>query len=137
MTTCSTNVCGTGGWNGPLPGDPDNNSVLTVTPAFGGIDVAWSYPATNPHALAHTLVYRGLSNSFSAAMQIAVASGSLYYDKIEIEQNREYFYWIRFVSINGTVGDLIGPASTTARPTIDQMIDLLSGRIDSGVWLRL
>lgn len=133
MTTCLTDVCGTGDWNGPLPGDPDNNSVLTVTPAFGGIDVAWSYPATNPHALAHTLVYRGLSNDFNAAMQIAVASGSQYYDKIELEQIREYFYWIRFVSINGTVGALIGPASTTAKPTIDQMIELLSGRINSGV----
>lgn len=133
MTSCSTNTCGVGSWNGPLPGDPDNNSVLTATPAFGGIDVAWSYPAVNPYAVAHTLLYRGITSNFNSAIQIGVVSGSQFFDKTENTQLIEYFYWIKIVSVNGTVGDLIGPASATARPTIDQMIELLSGRIDSGV----
>ena len=60
MTSCTTGTCGVGGWGGPLPGDPDNNSVLTATPAFGGIDVSWSYPGTNPQAVAHTVLYRGV-----------------------------------------------------------------------------
>ena len=34
--------------------------------------------------------------------------------------------------MNGTVGDLIGPASATARPTIEQMIVLLTGQISDG-----
>lgn len=133
MTACSTDHCGTGGWSGPLPGDPDNNSVLTATPAFGGVDVAWSYPAVNPYAVAHTLLFRGLTSNFNSAMQIAVVSGSQYYDKTETEQIVQYYYWIKIVSVNGTVGDLIGPASAAARPTIDRMIELLSGKIDAGV----
>jgi len=133
MTACSTNTCGVGGWGGPLPGDPDNNSVLTATPAFGGIDVSWSYPAVNPFAVAHTLLFRGLTDDFNSALQIAVVSGSQYYDKTENNQLIEYFYWIKIVSVNGTVGELIGPASAVARPTIDQMIELLSGRINAGV----
>lgn len=133
MTSCSTNTCGVGGWGGPLPGDPDNNSVLTATPAFGGIDVSWSYPAVNPFAVAHTLLFRGLTNDFNSALQIAVVSGSQYYDKSENEQLIQYFYWIKIVSVNGTVGELIGPASASAKPTIDRMIELLSGRIDAGV----
>lgn len=133
MSACVTDYCGTGDWNGPLPGDPDNNSVLTATPAFGGIDVSWSYPAVNPYALAHTLLFRGLSSDFNSAMQIAVVSGSQYYDKTETNQVLQHYYWIKFVSVNGTVGALIGPASATARPTIDRMIELLSGRIDAGV----
>lgn len=133
MTSCSTNACGVGGWGGPLPGDPDNNSVLTATPAFGGIDVSWSYPAVNPFAVAHTLLFRGLTNNFNSALQIAVVSGSQYYDKSENEQLTQFFYWIKIVSVNGTVGELIGPASASAKPTIDRMIELLSGRIDAGL----
>lgn len=133
MTTCSTNACGVGGWGGPLPGDPDNNSVLSATPAFGGIDVSWSYPAVNPFAVAHTLLYRGLSNDFNSAFQIAVVTGSQYYDKTETGQLIQYFYWIKIVSVNGTVGELIGPASATAKPTITAMIELLTGRIDAGL----
>lgn len=133
MTSCSTNTCGVGGWGGPLPGDPDNNSVLTATPAFGGIDVSWSYPAVNPFAVAHTLLFKGLTNDFNSALQIAVVSGNQYYDKTENNQLTLYYYWIKIVSVNGTVGELIGPASATARPTIDQMIELLSGRIDAGL----
>lgn len=132
MSACVTDHCGTGDWTGPLPGDPDNNSVLTATPAFGGIDVAWSYPAVNPYAVAHTLLFRGVSSSFNAAMQIAVVSGSQYYDKSETTQLVQYYYWIKIVSVNGTVGAPIGPASATARPTIDRMIELLSGKIDAG-----
>lgn len=133
MSACVTDYCGTGDWNGPLPGDPDNNSVLTATPAFGGIDVSWSYPAVNPYAVAHTLLYRSTSSSFNSALQIAVVSGNQYYDKSETTQLIQYFYWIKIVSVNGTLGAVIGPASATARPTIDRMIELLSGRIDAGV----
>lgn len=131
--TCSTNTCGIGGWGGPLPGDPDNNSVLTATPAFGGIDVAWTYPTTNPQAVAHVLLYRGVLATFNSAIQIAVVSGDRYYDKSQTTQNLTYYYWIRIVSVNGTVGELIGPASAMAKPTISDVIEQLTGQIDSGL----
>lgn len=129
--SCSTNVCGTGGWSGPKPGDPDNNSILTATSAFGGIDVNWSYPTTNPHAVAHTLLYRGLTPNFESAILIGVVAGSFYYDKQD--NNFTHYYWIRIVSVNGTEGELIGPASATARRTIEQTIEDLTGLIDRGV----
>lgn len=133
MTACSTNTCGVGGWGGPLPGDPDNNSILSATPAFGGIDVSWSYPSVNPFAVAHTLLFKATSNNFNTALQIAVVSGNQYYDKTENNQLIQYFYWIKIVSVNGTVGELIGPASATAKPKIDSMMDLLTGKINSGL----
>lgn len=126
-------VCGTGGWSGPKPGDPDNNSILSATPAFGGIDVSWTYPSTNPFAVAHVLVYRGVSADYMGAIYLATVSGSMYYDKTDIEMPIEYFYWIRLVSINGTYGELIGPASAVARPSIERTIEQLTGKIDAGV----
>lgn len=124
-------VCGTGSWTGPLPGDPDNNSILSATPAFGGIDVSWSYPGTNPHAVAHTLLYRGTSADFMTAIQRAVVAGNFFYDKLDT--GTTYWYWIQIVSRNGTVGELIGPASATARPLIEDLIEQLTGQIDNGL----
>lgn len=127
-----TNVCGTGTWTGPLPGDPDvNNSVLSATAAFGGINVSWIYPALNPHAVAHTLLYRAQSNDFTLAIQRVVVTGNSFYDQVDADQ--QYFYWIKIVSVNGTVGTLIGPASATAKPLIADMITRLSGQINSGL----
>lgn len=126
-------TCGTGGWGGPLPGDPDNNSILTVTPAFGGIDVSWTYPTTNPFAVAHTVVYRGLTDDPLGATIRAITGGDLFYDKTDNELSIEYFYWIKHVSINGTQGEMIGPASAIARPTIEQTMEMLANRIDTGM----
>lgn len=131
--TCSTNTCGVGGWSGPLPGDPDNNLILSATPAFGGIDVSWNYPATNPEAVAYVKLYRGLLNNFNSAIEIAVVGGNTYFDKSSNNLAITYFYWIEMVSVNGTVGSLIGPASAMARPTIEAMIEKLTGQIDAGV----
>lgn len=127
---CENNVCGTGGWAGPLPGDPDNNLVLSATPAFGGIDIAWSYPASNPAAVAHTILYRGTTNHFEWAIQYRICAGDNFYDAIPKSLIREYFYWIQVVSVNGTVGDPIGPAVCIPKGTIEEIMQDLSGLID-------
>lgn len=129
--SCADTVCGTGGWQGPKPGDPDNNLVLTAVPAFGGIDVSWSFPGTNPHAVAHTILYRSTSPNLNSATQISIVSGSFYYDKLNTPAT--YYYWIRVVSVNGTTGDWIGPASASPRKLIDDLLSELSGKIDAGV----
>lgn len=131
LTPCTGIACGTGGWTGPLPGDPDNNITLSAAASFGGITVRWSYPAINSHAVAHVKVFRGSSSSFSSAVEIAIESGNTYFD----EQNNtsRWYYWIRVVSVNGTVGGLIGPASAVARKLSDDLIEQLSGEIDRGI----
>ena len=133
MTACSTSACGVGGWGGPKPGDPDNNSILSATPAFGGIDVSWTYPGTNPQAVAHVILYRGVSSNFNAAIVIATVGGNFFYDKSTSPQLIQYYYWITIVSVNGTVGAPIGPASAIAKPTIANVIEGLTGQIDAGV----
>lgn len=129
--TCPNNVCGTGIVPGPKPGDPDNNIALTANVAYGGIDVKWTYPTSNAHAVAHTLLYRGTTNNRDAAIQIAVVAGNLFYDKIA--EVGTYFYWIQVVSVNGTVGDFIGPASATTRDRGQDTVEDITGQIDNGV----
>lgn len=130
--SCVGDTCGTGGGNIPKPGDPNNNGVLSATPAFGGIDINWTFPTTNPFAVAYTTIYRSLSNDFNAAILLAPqVGGGFYYDPVD--PGIEYFYWITFVSINGTVGEVIGPVSAVARSAIEKIIEELTGKIDSGV----
>ena len=122
--------CGTGNWAGPLPGDPDNNSILSAVPAFGGIDVSWTYPNINPHAVAHVLLYRGISDNYAASVKQATVAGNTFYDKITGTAGLRYYYWIQVVSVNGTVGAAIGPASAVARQRIEDTINDLSGKIE-------
>jgi len=124
-------TCGTGSGNFPQPGDPDlNNSILNAVPAFGGIDVTWTYPELLPEAVAHVRLYRSTNADPATAVLLRRVSGEFYYDKLDPLQGVTYYYWIEIVSVNGTIGDLIGPASAMARPTIEQTIEMLSGQIN-------
>ena len=124
-------TCGTGTGNFPQPGDPDlNNSILSAAPAFGGIDVYWTYPDLLPEAVAHVRLYRSTNADPATRVMLRTVSGEFYYDKVNPSQNVTYYYWIEIVSVNGTIGDLLGPVSAVARPTIDQTIEMLSGQIN-------
>ena len=133
--TCNvtTGVCGTGGWTGPKPGDPDNNVVLSANGMYGYVQVYWTYPSTNAHAVMHTLLFRSTQPSFDTAIQIRVEGGNSYADKFSKADIRPYYYWIKLVSVNGTVGDLIGPASATPLDAALDTLEGLTGLIDSGV----
>lgn len=123
--------CGIGSWTGPKPGDPDNNSVLSATPTFGGINVSWTYPTTNPFAVAHVILYRAEINLFATAVRIGVVQGSQYFDALNDRAVTTYYYWIQFVSVNGTYGEEIGPASAIPRAVIEDVIEQLTAKIDS------
>lgn len=133
MACCDEVTCGTGGWTGPKPGDPDNNVVLSAVGVAGGIRVSWTYPNNNPHAVIHTKLYRGISSNFANAVQQAIVSGSTYFDAIAEEDIKRYYYWIQIVSVNGTVGDPIGPASAEPLSLKELTLEYLTGEIDEGV----
>lgn len=132
MATCTiTDICGTGGWTGPKPGDPNTDSIsLTAVPTFGGIKVSWTYPTVNPSAVSYTKVFRSVSNDFNTAFQVAVAAGNSHYD--QIAEAGTYYYWIQVVSVNGTESDTIGPASATIVNRSEDIANSLADDIDAG-----
>lgn len=135
ITASGDYICGTGDWTGPKPGDPNTSDILlTAVPAFGGIDVNWTWPDTFPEAVAYTTIYRGTQPDFpSSTVHIAAAAGNFFYDKLENDTTTRYYYWIMLTSIYGTKSQLIGPAWSNAKPRIEQMIEDLTGQIDNGV----
>lgn len=125
-------VCGTGtGIQPPPPEDPDNNVSLFANGRTGGVAVHWTYPTTNPHAVAHVLLYRGTSSNYAASIQIAVVSGSSYFDRIEYEG--VFYYWIQIVTVNGTVADAVGPAMAATHNYGDDIAGQLTGKISEGL----
>lgn len=127
------NVCGTGGWAGPLPGDPDNNITVSATVSYGGITVSWTLPLTNPQAVAHYRIYRGLTADPAMATLLAVSGGNQYFDQTKVTNPPRYYYWVEILSVHGTVGDKVGPASAQAAGTIAELLERLTGQIDSGL----
>lgn len=123
-------MCGTGLGNFPQPGDPNLNSItLAANTRVGGILVSWSYPSINAHAVAHVQVYRNTSNNFETASLLAIAQGTSHFNQLTVTSPTQYFYWIKLVSVNGTAGDLIGPASATAGVFRQDLLDFLEGGI--------
>lgn len=135
VTASGEYVCGTGDWNGPKPGDPNTSDILlTSAPAFGGIDLNWTWPDTYPEAVAYTTIYRATTNDFNVAVvHRGAAAGNFFYDAIEETEVKTYYYWITITSIYGTRSEVIGPTLSTAKPRIAQMIDDLSGQINAGM----
>lgn len=125
--------CGTGMGNWPKPGDPDNNSLLTAVPAYGGVQLSWTYPQTNPQAVAHIRLFRSTMPEYESAALLVITTGDFYYDAVGGEVPMKYFYWMQIVSVNGTYGEVIGPASATPMPEIEELMRLLSGKIDAGM----
>lgn len=135
VTESGDYVCGTGDWTGPKPGDPNTSDLLIhAVPAFGGVDVSWTWPDTFPEAVAYTTIFRGTTDDFAASsVLIVAASGNTHYDRIEREVVTLFYYWIVVTSIYGTKSRIIGPTWAQAKPRIEEMIEDLAGKIDNGV----
>ena len=128
--TCTNSVCGTGGWNGPKPGDPDNQVTLSATVVYGGVEVSWTYPMINPHAVIHTLLYRGVTSVWENAQEPLVIAGNYHFYPTIVAEPPQYYYWIHLVSINGTRGGLIGPVTVQANTRVADLISALSQEIN-------
>lgn len=130
--SCTVDSCGTGlDKSITQPGDPDlNSSVLTAQPGLGGIALNWLYPTVNPEGLDRTTIYRNTENDPETAAARYTATGNYFFDRIpNSDTGTKYFYWIRMYSVNGTEGELIGPASATLQPGADQLREILGGKV--------
>lgn len=131
MSSCNDGVCGTGGFAGPKPGDPNSISTFTATPGYGGINLNWNLPTINPYAVAHVRIFRATSSNPAQATLLHVVHGDFYFDIVA--PNITYYYWLEVVSVNGTYDAWIGPASSSAMSSIEKTIEEITGRIDAGV----
>ena len=126
---CSTSGCGIGGWNGPKPGDPSNTSRISAEAVTGGIRVSWTYPVSNPHAVAFYTLFRSQDSVFANALNLSAVAGGNYIDQMTVTEPKTFYYWIQMTSVNGTTETPIGPAQATARPFKQDVSDALAGSV--------
>ena len=131
--TETVHVCGTGGFAGPLPGDPSNPLGLSAVGRYGYVEIAWQLPNLNPGAVSYTAVYRSLTADFATATLLVSTGGNRYPDPFPEPLPQLHYYWVQTLSIHGTPGDVIGPVSATALPAIEQILEQLASKIDSGL----
>ena len=131
-SSMAANYCGTGLDEYVPPGDPNlGSSILSARSVWPGIEVSWTYPNVNPEGVAHTLLYRSTASNFASAIQIAIVEGGYYFDQDPVVDNTRYYYWIKMVSVNGSVGPPIGPASAVKNNAVDYVVDQLTGQINN------
>ena len=129
---CSATGCGIGTGNVPKPGDPDNSVAIFARTVSGGIQVTWTYPRVNSHAVAYITLFRGLTNKFSEASELGKVAGSNYFDPLTPDKQTIYYYWIQITSVNGTTADTVGPASAYAKSKADNAAEGLTAEINEG-----
>lgn len=130
MADC-TGCCGTGSGNFPQPGDPSTTTILRAVVILGGILLTWDYPGLNPHAVAHFHLYRSTSADPLTAVFLATAAGNSHFDYLgETPTGITYYYWVQVVSVNGTVGELVGPAAATYISEAEWIHGDLIGRVN-------
>lgn len=136
MTACDLKdfTCGTGltGGSIPKPNDPDNFGSISAEGLVGGIRVRWSFPLMNAYAVAHIRVFRGSSSVRADAQEVAKVNSSFFEDWFD-GSPKTYYYWIQFVSVQGTEHEWIGPAYATSFSEVDHYLEVLHGSINSGV----
>ena len=103
-----------------------------ATSEFGGINLKWTTPNINAHAVAFTKIFRSVSADVNHSVIVGTQNGSSYFD-VEPASNPTvtYYYWIQHVSINGSLLEYVGPASAKAKPEIDKIIQLLAGKVET------
>lgn len=118
---------------GPPPGDPDlSHGTITAYSSKYGIQLHWTYPQNKPELVSFSQVYKSTGPYFEYANELVKVSGSSFVDILNDEELRDirYYYWVRHVSINGTWGTPIGPADSTWKGSLDDILDYLQGLID-------
>ncbi len=111
----------------PFLPDPSNATTIAAIAIFGGIRVTWAMPISNPQGVAYTVIYRSTLDDPDTAIQIAISNTDYYEDQVLTAT--QYYYWIRFISINGTVGNRVGSASATAEAIAPVLLGYLAGNL--------
>ena len=104
------NYCGTGfSIYTPKPGDPSGNVVVRAEGVVLGIKVSWTLPSVNTTAVSFVKVYRAEEADFNKSSQIAQVASDNFLDPVP--DFKTYFYWIKILSLSGTLSEAYGYAS--------------------------
>lgn len=115
---------GTGAGTGPLPPAPTPDPgvpILTIPPTpinvtadagIGIVIVTWANPFRQYQNHARALIYRNTADDFATAVEIGQAEWLLFVDD-NVQEETDYWYWVRFESTSGVQGQISASAMAT------------------------
>lgn len=129
-----TTIVGGGGNDGgivnPDPETPTKPVNVRASAAFTTIMVQWDFPNYAGHE--HTEIWRNTVDALGdmtdpreegEAVLVATVAGSMYMDNVQPETG--YYYWVRFVNVNGLAGPVHSPSGVYAEtlPDIETILN--------------
>lgn len=108
------------------PTQPQN---FEVNAGFQVIILQWDAPTYSGHA--YTEIYRSLTDNFSQAVRVQTSIPNIAANIVDYGQ--AFYYWVRFVNVNGIKGPLNDTAGTFAQaaPNVTAVIEQLSDEINA------
>lgn len=109
-----------------IPHKPEN---VRAVPGFTTVMIKWDFPSYAGHDYAE--VYRNTIDALGdmtdprtegEAVKIATSSDSMYLDSVE--HDTEYYYWVRFVNTNGSVGPVQSASGVYAKTRKDPLQEI-------------
>lgn len=110
----------------PAPVAPANFLTLGV---FGGIHLLWDFPPSQ-YQIIYTEVQRSATPDRADASLLGISGGSSYFDIMVGEAEASFYYWIRHVNANGSVGPWSTASLATKPEDTGLILDRLSAQID-------
>ncbi|MGH1374434.1 MAG: hypothetical protein ACRBBW_20525 [Cellvibrionaceae bacterium] len=92
-----------------IPGAP---STFEITGTVNYAVLSWA--GTDQNIVSLTQIYMAETDDFSAAKFVGSATGEVFGHKLP-EQNKDYYFWIRFISYAGTPSALSSLSGTLGR----------------------
>lgn len=103
---------------------------FTAIGVYGGITLTWENPFEAYNVHAYTEVWRGESNDPNKRILINSSRGSIFFDRIPDEDERTYYYWVRFLSEYNREGPFAGPLAAKKEADVTKLMEQISGEID-------
>lgn len=97
---------------------------------FGGVHLTWENPFEAYNVHAYTEVWRGESNDPTARVLINSSRGGTFFDRIPDDDERVYWYWVRFVSEYNREGPFSLPQMATKQKDVSLLMEQISGQIE-------
>lgn len=108
---------------------PPRPAELSSVSTFSTIILSWKAPGYRNHS--YTEIHRSTEDDLSRAVMIArMPGGSMYADAVD--NNTQYYYWIRFVSTANVTGPFNADTGLAAQTETDpaRVLESLTERID-------
>ncbi len=119
----------------PSRSRPPAPTNLVVTGGFSYVFLEWDNPLLAYRNHSYTEVFRSTDENIGNAVKIGQTGlGYLFADQ-NVEQDVNYYYWIRFVSESGITGPYNSEVGTKGARSLDpeDLINIISGEINESV----